>query len=164
MNLVSRLEPVDRRLKKYLPTRRDWLGFAPPEERGVLVVHFVRNVLRSRLGGDEFDLADQIRAPRFIDPLAELTLHAFELLSPGLAIGCDFKIPSLATNGPHMCRERLTDNCGPGAGKPRESAFWPIHPTNNTPQKLSGFLHRVFRFYHLRLAALPGDAFDFFID
>ena len=115
----------------------------------MLVVHLARNGLRSRLCGDEFDLSDQIGAPRFIDPFAEFPLHAFKLLAPGPAIGCDFQRPSLAANGPHMRGEGSPNDRRPCTGKPRKSALWPIHPTNDTPQKLPSFLHTILKFYHI---------------
>jgi len=121
--------------------RRRWLALAAADEGGVLVVQFAGDAPRSRLARSEFYFADQAAAPGFVDARAELALHAFELLLPGLAVGGDFETAILAAQGASARGERFAYNRRPRAREPRECRFRSFQPSQRPSEKSSRSFH-----------------------
>ena len=101
-----------------------------------------RDALGAGLCGNEFDLADEISAPGFVNARAELAFHAFQLLPPAFSIRGDFQAAILESDGPRVRRQRLPDDSGPGTLEPGERGLGPLQFPDNFSQKFSSAFHR----------------------
>ena len=101
-------------------------------EGNVVVVGFVGNAIGTRPGGNDLNLSNEIAAPGLIDPAADFALHGFDLVLPGLAVGRQYEAVGVASDRPCVRRERLTNDRGPRARKPRERRFRPLEPPHDS--------------------------------
>lgn len=98
----------------------------------MVVVGFARNSIRARRCPDEFHFANQITAPGFIDPRAEVAFHFFKLFLPGSAVRGNLEVSSFASDGTRMRGERPSDDGRPRTGEPRERRFGPLQSPDDS--------------------------------
>jgi hypothetical protein len=117
------------------------LGAASANKRSVRVISLARHVPRAGFRGDELHFADEIAAPGSIDPVAQLALHAFDLLLPCLRVRGHFKERAIASHGPRVGRESFPGDGRPCAREPRKRCFRPIESADYLSKKFACSLH-----------------------
>jgi hypothetical protein len=117
------------------------LGSAAANKRSVRVIGLVGNVPRARFRGDELHFADEIAAPSSVDSIAQLALHALNLLLPCFRVSRYFEKGAVAPHRPRVSCERFPCDCWPRTCEPRKRGFRTIEPADDFSKKFSRSLH-----------------------